>query len=277
MPTKYLSAVPYYGGKLSKLAWLLPLLMPNNKKTFFVDACAGSAAVGLNWEMMFNKLNNHRICINDLDNRAYSFFLSIRDDYDNLRKILEKSPRSRVDYLRTVGTKSECHLENARIFFVQTTQSFGAMTGKSGFSRANFKMTKNSTRLEKLDKVAECMKDFLIENTDAISLLEYYGLVKNNLVFIDPPYPFETRTADTKCYNLELKAGWHEKMLKAAKLAKSRVAISSYENDMYNDCLAGWQKHCLAVTTSAGNKGKPRSPRIEVLYTNYSLPKQDLF
>ena len=60
----------------------------------------------------------------------------------------------------------------------------------------------------------------------------------------------------------------HEDLLNAILESKSKVMISGYESDLYNDALKGWRKKTGFSLTQSMRKAK------EVLWMNYDCEKQ---
>jgi hypothetical protein len=84
-------------------------------------------------------------------------------------------------------------------------------------------------------------------------------------VYLDPPYPLSTRKSAHR-YEFELTDEQHADLLEKAKGLPCMVAISTYDNPLYSEALAGWRKIHFQAQTRGGK------PAAETLYMNYPEP-----
>lgn len=113
----------------------------------------------------------------------------------------------------------------------------------------------------------------LFINNDALIFLDIAGSILNYLVtagnkiliYLDPPYLLYTRSCQKKMYNFEMSVNDHISLLSHIIKLKCMVAISSYDNKLYNDYLHDWFKVPYKVITRSGIKS-------EILYLNYEIP-----
>ena len=110
-----------------------------------------------------------------------------------------------------------------------------------------------------------------LKNIDAFKFLIDYDFKGNELVYLDPPYPFETRIHKKDIYKHEYTNEQHEELV---KLLANRVGldcfvmISSYSNRLYDRVLLGskfkkWYKFTFNAMTRKG-------VREEALYCNFN-------
>ncbi|MCS4522378.1 DNA adenine methylase [Clostridium botulinum] len=86
-------------------------------------------------------------------------------------------------------------------------------------------------------------------------------------MYVDPPYLLSTRRQ--RYYNVEMTEDQeHEELINLLKKHSGPVMLSGYNSDLYNDLLNDWSK--VEIKTNA-EQGKER---IEVIWTNYEIPKQ---
>jgi DNA adenine methylase len=111
--------------------------------------------------------------------------------------------------------------------------------------------------------------DAILLNFDTLSYLEcsislFNALLPNvkTLMYLDPPYPISTRRTGRKYYKYEMRDLDHEKLLTLAYNCKFDVVISSYNNEMYNQILSGWNKKAFDTMTRNGKA-------TEYLYYNF--------
>jgi hypothetical protein len=85
-------------------------------------------------------------------------------------------------------------------------------------------------------------------------------------LYIDPPYPIFTRRSKHR-YQFELTDLEHSALLqKLLSLPPCMVAVSTYDNPIYSEALAGWRKIHFQAQTRGGK------PATETLYMNYPEP-----
>ena len=86
-------------------------------------------------------------------------------------------------------------------------------------------------------------------------------------LYLDPPYPMETRKSARNRYDYELSTTEHEVLLSKALAANCMVAISSYPNALYDARLKGWRYIDFSSRTRGGTA-------TERLYMNYPEPTE---
>ena len=67
-------------------------------------------------------------------------------------------------------------------------------------------------------------------------------------------------------YKHEMTDAQHEELLRVALNSKSKIILSSYDNELYNDALKGWYTAEKRTTAQAG------AARTEKLYMNFQPP-----
>jgi len=91
---------------------------------------------------------------------------------------------------------------------------------------------------------------------------------KDYFIYADPPYLHSTRKSKTR-YKFELTELQHRQLIKilmSISAEGAKIAISHYENPIYNSLLKKWNKWKYKNQTRSGSV-------TEVLYTNYSIPE----
>jgi len=115
----------------------------------------------------------------------------------------------------------------------------------------------------------------LFLNLDAIGFIENSCSILNFLdasgfkvlMYLDPPYPINARSCQVKMYEFEMTDQDHIRLLSVLRSLNFFVAISSYENEIYDEMLLDWRKKTFNSMTRAGL-------RKEVLYMNYQVPEK---
>lgn len=112
-------------------------------------------------------------------------------------------------------------------------------------------------------------------NTDAISWLENFKVLAailkkmgtRVLIYLDPPYPKESRKNQQDLYNCEMIQAGHISLLEVAGSLDANVVISSYPNELYNETLKDWYTIEFQAMTRGG-------VAIEKVWCNYPEPTE---
>jgi len=111
-----------------------------------------------------------------------------------------------------------------------------------------------------------------VKNTCAISFLEgeAQALGPESFIYLDPPYPLESRKSNKPVYDFELSDQEHARILAAIKTLDCNIAISTYPNGLYDKELGTWRKIEFQSMTRRGLS-------TEILFMNYTegLPLHD--
>jgi DNA adenine methylase len=112
-------------------------------------------------------------------------------------------------------------------------------------------------------------------NTDAISWLENFstmaGIFKKLgtrvFIYLDPPYPKQSRKNQKDLYTHEMTDADHTRLLAAASCINADILISSYPNDLYKQELKAWNTLTFQSQTRAGTA-------TEQIWMNYPEPTE---
>lgn len=104
---------------------------------------------------------------------------------------------------------------------------------------------------------------------DAISFLKTYGpeLGHGTFIYLDPPYPIESRSTRARIYQNELTDTDHAVLLDLITRCSAMIMISSYENPLYSHVLAPWRHSTFQAMNRAGKMA------TEHLWMNYPAPR----
>lgn len=225
----------------------------------------GSGAV------FFRKNPSGTETINDIDGNVVNLFRVIRDSADELAKAIEMTPYSREEYRECQEIKGD-EIEQARRFLVRTWQAFGGKTYSPAASWAHdrtntvFRPRYWCQLPDRLLDTVERLRMAQIECMDALELIPMYNR-DNTLLYIDPPYLRSSRTQ--LHYECEFaKTDEHMALLQLCREHKGPCIISSYENDLYNEELAGWSKRSITTQTNCAGTA------VEVIYLNAACTRE---
>lgn len=258
----------YFGSK-NKIALQLCRELP--KHNCWVEAFCGSAALTL------AKPPAPIEVINDIDSEIVNVFKQLRNNYDELYKVIELTPYAKEELIYArIKDEDDSDLERARKFLVQAMFAVNGLFGKEqgGFSYSqSYSRNGKDARVsrwynlkERLEKVVERLRWTRVENKDAIELLEMFVNRPATLVYLDPPYLGDRAKGYANDANDET---YHKKMLELANKAKCMIFISGYENDLYDKFLTkkkGWERRTIDTITK-NTKGQGHD-RQEIVWMN---------
>lgn len=263
---KNLITFGWYGGKFSHLKWLIPLLPSAHH---YCEPFAGSAAVLLNREPAPVETYN------DLDGEVVNFFRVLREEPDELIRMIGLTPFSREEFYKSLQyDETVTRIEQARRFFVRARQVRTGLAQTASLGRwANCKNTSRAGMsgvisrwlgsVKSLPEVAERLIRVQIENRPATEVIKLYD-DKATLFYCDPPYPHGSR-GDSKAYAYEMDDDAHKELASVLRECKGRVAISGYRCDLMDNVYSRWkrvdadQKMCHSI----------KKPRREAVWMNY--------
>lgn len=248
----------YPGGKWRIADWIISQF-PAHK--VYCEPFFGSGGV------FFNKAPSAIETVNDIDGNVVNLFKVCRERPAELAAVLALTPWARDEYINCYDMSVGDELERARRIVVRHHQSYG--TTNSNLNTWKNSQTSNSPQCPKywaalpetVFRVCERLKEAQIENTDALTLIERYNSPET-LIYIDPPYLQSLRKRNM--YKYEMTEAQHIKLLELITQSKSKICISAYDNELYNDYLKGWYTAEKKTTAQMGLH------RTEKLYMNYA-------
>lgn len=273
----------WYGGKYSHLKWLNKALSVNKALpesddiSSYIEPFGGSGAVLLNREPCETEIYN------DIDSDVTNFFEVLKSDKEELLLRIALTPFSREELGHAAEFKDGNNisdLERARLFFVRAGQTRSGLAQEASAGRWAYCKTTSRRkmsgavsrwhgRLEQLYHVADRLEGVDIRNENALEIIQESQ--QDSLVYCDPPYPHETR-GDTNSYGFEMTDDDHRELAEALQTCEGKIAISSYESDLYNSLYSDWYRVKSPEKTVHTNKDTAR----ECLWTNYDPRPIDL-
>lgn len=264
---KRLRSFGWYGGKYSHLDWLLPLLPESHH---YCEPFGGSAAV------LLNRMPSPVETYNDVDGDVVVFFSVLREQPDELVRLLSLTPFSREEFYLSLQKENGTidRIERARRFFVRARQVRTGLAQTATLGRwANCKNTSRGGMsgvvsrwlgsVRDLPEISNRLLRVQIESRPAIELIKLYD-DKNTLFYCDPPYPHKSR-GDNRAYLYEMDDSSHEELALALNRCKGKVAVSGYRCDLMDTMYSDWRrtdaepKMCHSI----------KKTRSEALWMNY--------
>jgi DNA adenine methylase len=259
--------IKYFGGKGTMFKNIVNKF-PSEYNTY-IEPFGGSYSVGLS----LNPPPPIEI-YNDLEKNVYTLYkvLSDKDLFCNFKKLCDLSLYSeelRKEYKILLKNEILDDVKRAFYYFYINRTSHN---GTGGFS-VNKVVRRNMSKsvsdflssIDRLDELHLRLSRIIIRNTDGIELIRKYN---DNSVFIyaDPPYEQSTRTSAR--YVVDMDNEKQKEFLDVCKESKSKILISAYACDLYDELLNhGFKRYDFSVKTIGGDFKKKN--KIETLYYNY--------
>lgn len=242
----------YYGSKWRDAPWVLGFI-EHLEHTTYVEPCGGSAAVLLQKEPVQYEVYN------DLDERVVGFFRTLRESPDELRRLIDLTPWSRVEYEASLVADAR-GLEAARRFFITSWLSIaGVPHGDRGIRsyktaeqrRVTIERSMRQAAYE-VSRVAARMQRVFLESRDAVSVIRRHN-GPAVLIYFDPPYDQRLRTRQ-RGYHHEVDPAWHERAAVALREHEGFVLVSGYASADYRRIYEdwGWVRYNRPVQTNGG-------------------------
>lgn len=267
----------YHGAKWRLAPWIISHFPQHH---CYVEPFGGSAAV------LISKEPSSREVYNDKNFEIVNLFNVIRDDQmrTELLRLLVMTPYSRTEFefAKEVG-QNDTPVMTALKLLVRAQMGFGSAGATRGNTGFRLDTARGGTSLQSLWselptnvlEVTERLRNVIIENTDAYNVIKQHDR-SNTLFYLDPPYTLDTRTNKDSYGKFEMCELEHTRLLELTLKSKGMFVISGYDNELYNDTLAGWTKSSRQTAISSRNgSGK----RTEVLWISPNCEQQqpDIF
>jgi len=227
-----------------------------------VEPFGGSAGVLLNRDPSPIEVYN------DLNEDVVNFFRILRERPEELIESLRMTPYA-VKEFENCKQHITDPLERARCFFVRARQSFmstGRTWAISKYTRGGWgqMISRWDSGIDGLGRVVARLRHVIFECRPAVEVMFRHD-DDNTVMYLDPPYLQETRVTKEGYGEYEMDRSDHIEILSQAKVSDALIAISGYDNDLYNHELKDWFRYEDKEKQLAG----PRTMRQEILWTNY--------
>lgn len=248
----------YPGGKWRISDWIISHF-PEHK--VYVEPFFGSGAC------FFKKQPAYIETINDINGDIVNLFSVCRDYSDELARLINLTPFSREEF-ENCYEHTDNPIEQARRTLVRYHQSYGTANShrKTWKNVQTYGGPRCATMWNNLPQViydcCERLKNAQIECVDALSLIKRYNS-ENTLIYCDPPYMQNLSRKDM--YAVEMDEEQHIRLLEQIKKSKSKIIISGYDNDLYNEYLSDWQTDMINTTAQQGLH------RTEKIWMNFNI------
>lgn len=264
--------IRYPGSKWGIANWIIGHFPSGYEKMVYLEPFVGSGAV------FFNKQPGAVETINDLDGDIVNLFRVLREQPEELRRVLELTPYSREEYDRSFELIDD-PVERARRYMVKTTQAIGAkMDGKCGWrNHKQMKIGGTACKWRGITEIIDAASARLlgsttnlvqIEHMDALRLIERYNSPEV-LMYLDPPYVRSSRKSGS-LYCHEMDDAGQVELLELITKSRAKIIISGYRSGLYDQYLQGWNTdRTMSQTTST-------AMAEEVIWMNYQPPAEQM-
>jgi len=256
----------YHGGKWMLAPWIIKHFPPHR---IYTEAFGGAGSV------LMRKARARLIEIyNDRDSEVVNLFRVLRDVEASakLATAVSLTPYAREEFDLSYEPAAD-PIEQARRTVVRAFQGFGsdsASGAKTGF-RANG--NRNSAHPAKdwtnypsaVAAFCSRLQAVVIENRPAVEVVLQHDSPET-LHYCDPPYVFETRSANVvrggKGYRHEMDEAAHRDLARVLREAKGMVVLSGYPGELYSELYSDWTMSRRHTHADGG------LDRTEVLWMN---------
>lgn len=260
--------VPYFGGKLL-LAPTIAGLLPAHEH--YVEPFAGSLSV------LFAKPRSAMETVNDLDGDLMLFWRVLRERQGELERACGLTPHSRAEHQASYDLESADELERARRVWVQLTQGRAGVRSRTGWRHYVNPAGSSASMpdylagyVRRMGPAAGRLFGVSLEARPALDVIRSYGRDPAVLLYADPPYLGSTRQSGGYVHEMRTEEE-HRELLAALLEVRAAVVLSGYASRVYDETLAGWDRHTLPAATGQGGTW---ANRTEVLWSNRPLGVQ---
>lgn len=252
--------ISYYGGKQSMLKHILPLIPIH---TTYVEPFFGGGAV------FFAKPISKFEVINDYNGNVVNFYLELKNNYLELKKLVEATPYSREVYKQALTIYHSPYIftpvHRAWAFWVCTSQGFSNKVGSwrsSGATSKEVQMLENK-KMSFTEELSTRLNLVQIECKDATDLIKKLD-APETFFYVDPPY-VDSNQGHYGGYTQE----HFNNLLDLLSKVQGKFLLSSYPNTALADYSkkSNWTTKNIEMNLSASQVSGRK--KVEVLTSNF--------
>lgn len=229
----------WHGGKWVLFPWI-DSQFPAHR--CYVEPYGGGGSV------LLRKRRSYAEVYNDMDGELVNLFTCARDCGPELQRLLELTPFARTEF-ELAHEETPIPIERARRTVIRAYMGFGSnsVVKASGF-RANSNKSGATPAHDwhnlpaAYAAITERLRGVVIEHRDALQVMAAHDSV-DTLHYVDPPYPFSTRTYGKGGYRFEMTDDEHRTLATFLKGLKGAVVLSGYPCALYDEELySDWER-----------------------------------
>lgn len=263
--------ITYYGGKQT-MAKTIIQMMPRHK--VYCEPFFGGGAV------FFAKPKSYLEAINDTNDRLVTFYRQVKDNFDELQKMVQETLDAESEYKRAREIYNQSRpasdTETAWAMWMVTNFSYsgsprGGWKWDNGNAGSHTGIYMKRRREEFCGWLKERLSEVQISCRDALDVISQRDTT-DTLFYLDPPYPM----ADMKHYS-----GYTfknlEELLRLLTTIKGKFILSNYASPILKEFTnkQRWNQREIELPMKVANFTKPRSKK-ELLIYNFEIPKENL-
>lgn len=242
---------------------ILPLIQPHD---VYISGFFGGGS-----DILDKPVSREEIAF-DVNPRLINLWKFVKEHPHELYEIVKNVEHTNEQFQLWNYTSSQRRLDAAAYLITNRLSRDGQGKTYAHSKRTRRGMPENQSSWEtaksSIPEIGKRMANVDIREGDFIkSLSKLRFKNKRVCIYADPPYPHETRKSKS-LYEFEMTIEQHEELLKQLVKFDGQVLISSYENDLYESYLNGWNKLIIPTKVNMG-LGK-KNGRVEVVYYNWS-------
>jgi DNA adenine methylase len=244
LPKQQVTAPPrpvlrWHGGKYLLAPWVLQHCPAHH---VYVEPFGGAASV------LLRKARSYAEVYNDLDHEVVNVFRVLQSQPGELERLLRVTPFAREEFVLSYERSAD-PLEQARRTIIRSFMGFGSNshTTPTGF-RCNSNRSGSTPAHDwvnypdALAYFAERLAGVVLENRPALDVIRQHDSAAT-LHYVDPPYPFGTRSDAQADYRHEMSDDDHRALAAVLRGVAGMVALSGYPCALYDEELfPDWQR-----------------------------------
>lgn len=258
-----------HGGKYYLSKWVISNLPKDYEQYNYIEPYLGAGSVFLN-----KNRSNGEETINDIDPGAIAIFQALRDEAGLFIGRIKRTKYCDATFNKALAKKDAKftdYMDYAVNEYILRRMSRGGL--KKNFAWSNRlrggqpgDVNAWETMFEYLPLIAEKLKNINIFQKDANQIIRAFN-DKNTLLYCDPPYLQDTRTAEN-AYEYEMTTDDHIALAESIKQFRGKVIISGYSSALYNRIYADWRIIKKKIANNASQQ-KKKPQKTEILWMNY--------
>jgi DNA adenine methylase len=259
------TAITYYGGKLSLIHRISPLIP---KHSSYIEPFFGGGS------LFFSLPKNKSEIINDTNDAVITFFKVLQNNFDELKKKVDATLYSRATYKVAKTMYQAPHLfddvQRAWSFWVLTALGFSGTIGSFSYDKDSSKArTFRNKKLRFSKELSTRLETTQIENTDALKVINS-RMTNDSFAFIDPPYLSGADQGHYKGYTEQE----YINLLDTLENIKGKFLLTTYDSvllDTYVKKNNWYQIKIEKPLTAYKSDGGKRKKKLEIFTANYDI------
>ena len=212
---------------------------------------------------------------NDLDLKISRLFRILQKQGREFVERLQFIPYSEYEFKSAAHyPKGASELDKAVCDFIRWRQSFGGRrsTWSCTTKRARGGMAGDVnawwTAIDQLPELIDRLRRVEILSQPAIEAIQRFDN-PDALIYCDPPYLHETRALNSRdVYGVEMTEQEHYKLGEVLNRCKSKVVISGYPSELYEDIFRSWRRIEFDIANHAAG-GRKKARKCETIWLNW--------